>query len=194
MMKKNLLFSIICSLLILMQPVMAQEIVSQDIFKYAREGNVAEIRRLIAANVDVNQQEGRDGNTALMFAIKHGRTAVVRELLNAPGIDLNIRNYENQTTALIDAAFGGHAEVVWMLVKAGADVHKQDGNGFTALGWAAVGRHDEIIKELVKAGADYEPYITIPIVQQVLRELRQLGTPQRLLEREIGGRKRRRLK
>ncbi len=217
MMKKRLLFSILCSLLMAMQPLMAEEDASL-LFKYAKEGNVAGIRKLINAAVDVNQQEDRDGNTPLTVAARYGRPAVVQLLLNVPGINVNTENYVAMT-ALLEAASAKYTRIVQLLLNApGIEIDKPGFMGITSLMFAARGniamlrnllnagadwkiaslegqtaldiaiynKFKDGIKALVKAGADYEPYIEVPVVQQAIREL--FGTPQRLLEREIGGR------
>ncbi len=147
-MKKNLLFSILCSL-ILMQPLMAQEIVSQDIFiKYAEEGNVAEIQRLIAAGVNVNQQN-RFGHTALTLAIDNERTEVVHELLLTPGIDVN---QEGWNSPLVGAIRMRQPALVRLLLRKGANVNQQEDNsGYFALMEAVyVGGQTEIVQMLLE--------------------------------------------
>ena len=53
----------------------------------------------------------------------------------------------------MEAARGGHTEVVQILLRAGADVKGRDKNRRTALMWAAEYGHTEIVEMLKKAGA-----------------------------------------
>ena len=76
---------------------------------------------------------------------------VEREL--AAGTDVNTRG-EYETTSLMVAALGGHADVVRVLLEKGADVNLQDANGYTALMYAAKDGHKDIVQALLDAGAD----------------------------------------
>ena len=52
------------------------------------------------------------------------------------------------------ASFGGHVDVVQILLEAGADVSAQDKNGKTALMWSAQMGRDEVVRTLLENGAD----------------------------------------
>ena len=59
-------------------------------------------------------------------------------------------------TALFEAALGGHAGVVAVLLEKGADIHVRDIGGRTALTEANVWQEAEVVKLLVERGAyDY---------------------------------------
>lgn len=85
-----------------------------------------------------NRKKG-DGQLSLALAAAHGRTHVVKFLLNA-GVDPNSYNPpggHSHCTALHSAAFAGHIETVQALVEGGArndilDIH----HGATAAQWA----------------------------------------------------------
>jgi len=55
---------------------------------------------------------------------------------------------------LCQAAYGGHTEVVRLLLEAGADPNLPEGEGVTALTIAAERGHAEIVRVLLTAGAD----------------------------------------
>ncbi|KAM3862137.1 uncharacterized protein ankrd50l [Diretmus argenteus] len=59
-------------------------------------------------------------------------------------------------TALRSAAWGGHSEVVRLLLDAGVDVDGCDGEGRTALRAAAWGGHEEILQTLLDYGAQVD--------------------------------------
>ena len=61
-----------------------------------------------------------------------GHVEVVEVLLAVPEVDVNAVNSDGRT-ALHCAARFAHAEVVRMLVDAGADVNAADNNGYTPL-------------------------------------------------------------
>mgnify|MGYP003289443439 CR=1 FL=1 len=64
--------------------------------KAVMANNVDEVKRLIAQGANVNQQD-KLGNTPLHLAAFLGRTDCVVALLNAPNIDLSIKNKQNKT-------------------------------------------------------------------------------------------------
>ncbi len=57
-------------------------------------------------------------------------------------------------TPLHEAAFPVKAEVVKVLLKAGAEVNAKDNSDSTPLHWAAAQGHTEVVRILLKAGAD----------------------------------------
>ncbi len=125
-------------------------------WNYAEMGNAEGMQNLIAAGINVNQQKYPDNDTALMIAAGSGWTEVVRLLLNVPGIDVNIENY-NAVTVLILAALNGRTEVVRLLLNVpGIDVNKQGIVGNTALIFAVESGNSAIVRELLNRGADWK--------------------------------------
>lgn len=91
-------------------------------------GDVAEVRRLLAAGVNVNAQD-RNGWSALHQAAQEGHVEVVQLLLDK-GADVGAKTSENYTP-LHWAAIMRHQEVVRLLLAAGADPHAKDSRGIT---------------------------------------------------------------
>jgi len=67
---------------------------------------------------------------------------------------LNVKDKEYKKTPLIWAAYRGYAEIVKLLLDAGADFNERDDDGQTALIGAAISGHAEIVKLLIEKGAD----------------------------------------
>ena len=96
------------------------------------------MRRLLAANADVNAAAGYCGQTALQAAAGAGHLEVVERLL-AANADVNAATADYGQTALQAAARAGHLEVVERLLAANADIKAAGYYDRTAL-LAAVNR------------------------------------------------------
>jgi ankyrin repeat protein len=75
------------------------------------------------------------GATALYLAIEHGHTAIVRLLSTVA--DVEEPGVGEQTTPLFTAVAWGRAEMVRILLEAGADVTRLSLSGLTLLHMAA---------------------------------------------------------
>ncbi|TSA53742.1 MAG: ankyrin repeat domain-containing protein [Nitrosomonadaceae bacterium] len=83
----------------------------------AGRGDLSQVKMLLAAKADVNDDAGR-GITALMVASQNGHREIVQALLAAKA-NVNIKT-RNGDTPLIAATQNGHEAVVQLLKKAGA--------------------------------------------------------------------------
>lgn len=102
-------------------------------------------------------RHGKTGRTFLMYAARFGMVERVRWLL-ARGAPRNDSTFTNEKqTALHDAAFYGHTDVVDALVAA-ADIELDalDHDGDTPLHWAALGGHIGAVRALLAAGASVD--------------------------------------
>jgi ankyrin repeat protein len=87
-----------------------------------------------------------------------GLVGVVRLLLkNKADVSLSGVFHTDFSTpgaeAIHGAAWGGHIDVVDLLIASGADPNARDSNGWTALHWSAWKNHPEVAKVLLKKGA-----------------------------------------
>ena len=83
---------------------------------------VATVKKLFKAGEDVRATDAK-GNTCLIRAAYQGHTDTVRYLLSLPEVDLNHQGSRNRT-ALHVAVQQKHADVVQVLIDAGADTER----------------------------------------------------------------------
>ena len=109
-----------------------------DLHWAAREGDVAEVKRLIAAGADVNATETLYGGRALHWAALGGESGVVRALI-AAGAELEAQNAAGET-ALFQAVRtndAGNYDALTALLIAGADPNASVAQSTTVLHVAA---------------------------------------------------------
>ena len=148
----------------------------------ARTGQVAALKRVVAAGSDVNARETRTGTTALVWAASSNHAAAVRALA-AAGADLNVQSkvtsyphtqngvllsgveegvsYVGQTvlprggwSAVMYAAREGATDAVRALAEAGANLDLVDPEGTTALILAIINGHWDAAAVLIDRGAN----------------------------------------
>jgi ankyrin repeat protein len=115
------------------------------------EGDVDEVRQLIAAGADVSLANDY-GATPMSLAAEAADTAILEQLLDA-GANADSPNAEGMT-ALMLVARTGNVEAAQLLVDHGATVDARESfGGQTALMWASARRHPEMIEYLISRGA-----------------------------------------
>jgi hypothetical protein len=119
-------------------------------------GSVAMLRAILPARPDLTRTN-RFGGVAHIPASERGHVGVVRELLRA-GIAVDHVNRLGWT-ALLEAVMLGdggprHQEIVRLLLAAGADPSKPDGDGVTPLEHAQRRGYAAIARMLERAGGD----------------------------------------
>lgn len=122
--------------------------------KAAYEGNLEEVKALIAKGADVNAK-AQNGRTALFVAANKGY-ADLAELLIAKGADINVKDNTGKT-ALDIAKEKGRTDIVQLLEKKLATLgpaEKSTPDGNTAMHKAAYEGNFEKIKTLIAKGAD----------------------------------------
>ena len=116
-----------------------------------REGTLNVVKLLVEAGANVCVAD-KSGNTCLMLASCEGRIDTVRYLVSLPQMDVKQRDSEGNT-ALHVAVREKHAEVVQVLIDAGADVNGRASDGDTPLFLAIRKGSLDMVKLLVRAGA-----------------------------------------
>ncbi|KAF3766108.1 hypothetical protein M406DRAFT_290475 [Cryphonectria parasitica EP155] len=113
----------------------------------------------IAANEKLSDDEKKEMlQKVLNIAASNGNVDQVNNILSGKAkkyVDVNAPD-EDGTPPLIYASCFGHEAVVEALIKAGADVDKQDRNRWSALMWAMTNRHKQIAKLLLDHGASQD--------------------------------------
>ncbi|KAK9497969.1 hypothetical protein O3M35_003861 [Rhynocoris fuscipes] len=100
---------------------------------------------------DINEKDDY-GMTALMWSAAYGQTITVQRLLKRGSNPKLCGNC--QQTALHMAAFGGHHEIIKLLIAYGADVNAIDGQGNTPIMYAIFEDHPHAVHELLLGDAD----------------------------------------
>ena len=133
-------------------PNATRETGESAIMTASRTGNLKAVKALLAYEPDLNRQENRRGQTALMWAIEQGHPQVAKLLIER-GADVNARS-KNGFTPLLFAAQQNDLDSVQVLLAAGAKL-----DGFTpewgsALVAAAARGHENLAIFLLEKGAD----------------------------------------
>ena len=112
------------------------------------------VKVLVQAGAELSVADA-DGDTCLIVASRAGYTETVRYLVGLGQVDVNqVGGTEYNVTALHEAVTLNHADVVQVLIDAGANIDNKDSFGYTPLLLACMrGFHDTVMM-LVQAGAE----------------------------------------
>ena len=125
-----------------------------DVFEAAALGDVDRLTELWTSDPAVVRARSEDGFTPLHLAAFFGRTEAVRSLLEG-GAQVDASGAGWMTgTALHSAASGQHADVIALLLGAGADPNARQSGGWTPLHAATANGDEPSVRLLVDAGAD----------------------------------------
>jgi len=125
----------------------------------AGRGNLETVRALLAAKANPNAKDTKGGQTALMWAVQQGHTALAEELLRA-GADVNAGSKSGFTALMFAAQRGeigsdGDVATTRALLSAGADVNAvQPGSKMTPLIIASGMVHPKVVDLLLDKGAN----------------------------------------
>jgi ankyrin repeat protein len=137
-----------------------------DFFKAIERDDASTVGQLVARGFDVNIA-GPAGLQGLLLAIQAPSPKVLAVLLEAPGLQAEQRN-PNDENALMLAALAGMREVCERLIARDADVNKP---GWTPLHYAATAGRADIVKLLLDhyAYIDAEsPNLTTPLMMAAM--------------------------
>jgi len=120
-----------------------------SIHSAASAGHIEAVKQHLAAGVDVNVKDKRQGRAPLHFAAINGRKEIV-ELLIDKGADVNAKSDVNGGTPLHAAAFRGYKVIVELLISNGAHVSAQGNDGRTPLDLATQSKRNLEIANLLR--------------------------------------------
>ncbi|MEO6919284.1 MAG: ankyrin repeat domain-containing protein [Collimonas sp.] len=152
---------------------------ADDFFKAVKLDDERSMKALLAAGVSPNLVEKERGETGLMLALREDSKKVFNLLLNARGVDLNLRA-RNGDTALMVASYKGDVPAVKALLDKEAEPNN---TGWTALHYAAAIGNDEIVQMLLDASAYIDagsPNNTTPVMMAA--RAGKIGTVKLLLD------------
>jgi ankyrin repeat protein len=154
-------------------PCAAQEepalTLDERLVEAAANGDLKQVRRMLATGADVNETDDYPGKTPLLAAALHGYFDIAR-LLVANGADVNAAD-SNGLTPLMGACSEGHIRIAGLLLANGAKVNAkvkclrsaleyggepgdfEPYRGVTALMRAADGGRLKVVKMLLRKGA-----------------------------------------
>ena len=110
------------------------------------------VKMLVEAGAGVRVTE-KTGETCLMLAAYFGHTETVRYLVGLPEVEVNHGGDENDT-ALHHAVEQNHADIVQVLIDAGADTDTQNTDGRSPVDLASFSGALQIVQMLVRVGAE----------------------------------------
>jgi ankyrin repeat protein len=113
----------------------------------AEGGSVEGLQTLI-------KKGARSAPRLLRIAARNGHRDLVEEILSWQTTDISARDDDSGYTSLHEAAARGHAAVVEILLRHGANPNAQTGEGSTAWDLADMGCHEDVMDILERGGAD----------------------------------------
>ncbi|MBU0744527.1 MAG: ankyrin repeat domain-containing protein, partial [Gammaproteobacteria bacterium] len=121
------------------------------------------IRRIKAGEYDkvLNSQTAEDGYTPLIYSIDKHKYELAAEILNQPGVNFNLRNYDGDTALvflmkrdIIRKQINHTSDLMKKFLSTkSVDINLSDKNGRTPLVWAAILNNVANIEALLDKGA-----------------------------------------
>jgi len=119
------------------------------LYRAALAGDLAGVRKELAAGADVNARNSDNRWTVLMVAVGEGFTDVVAELLASPAVDVNARAERELTALHVALEHSDQRAVELLLAHPGIDVNVKDNLGRTPLIIAAFAGEQQLVERLL---------------------------------------------
>lgn len=123
-----------------------------EIFKFAREGKVKEVKELLLRGKDVNEKSERKPHMSLLHIAADECNLDLLTMLEKFKPDPNVRN-RLLMTPIYYAIENKSIEFISRLISMGADLNVRDKNESTCFYWAVYTSNLEVLKYLANAGA-----------------------------------------
>jgi ankyrin repeat protein len=131
---------------------------SAALVKAAGVGDVEQMRSLLQKGADVNLRDAT-GQTPLFAAARYGKLEAAQLLLDQKADAQPLEKGDRSAVPLYAAALNGHADIIKLLVKHGADVNFKTSSGETAIFAAIKQRRLESLKTLIDLKANVNVYV-----------------------------------
>jgi ankyrin repeat protein len=146
------LFGCLASVLVIAQAHSKEAVEVPTLQTASKAGELAEVTTLLDAQADINAQDPRTQQTALMVAAENNQLNVALLLLERKA-DIKLSDVAGKT-ALHYAVIGGNLKLVSELLKLGADSQELDLGGNNVIALAVKSMHRELIPFLAQAKAN----------------------------------------
>ena len=134
-------------------PALGQPREGTELIEAAGRGDLARVKTLLLAGARVDAQD-RDGQSALLLAVKGNHVAVAEALIDA-GASINVQAANRDTPWLLAGALG-RAEIIAKLIPRGPDLSIRNRFGGNALIPACERAHVEAIRLLLTTRIDVD--------------------------------------
>lgn len=112
--------------------------------------------------------------TPLHVACKAGQEAIVRMILNYPGVQVDVPTDRSKYIPLHMAALNGHSSIVGLLLsRFGNQLNVPDAKGQTPLMVAATRGHQNMAALLITQGADLSAVDKVRVVHRIVLQERK---------------------
>ena len=121
-----------------------------------QHGKYEEVKRLLARYDSLKNEQDRDGDSALMLAVREGHAQIVKLLLDA-GANVNHGNNEGRTALMYASKYAYRDKdltILPMLIARGADVNQANKFGGTPLSGAVCNGRKAYVEKLIEAKAN----------------------------------------
>lgn len=125
-----------------------------DVFEAVALGRTDRVRELITQDSSLSEARSADGFTALHLSAFFGHPKTSRLLVEQGADVATVSLNDTAVQPLHSAAASGSAEIVTLLLEAGALANARQQGGFTALHAAAMQNSTEMARVLLDHGAD----------------------------------------